>query len=64
MRVIARGPETHPRLTYWEIAEGKRFENPTVPETIGPDLTSSFQSQSLTEESEADKTAIKTDGTL
>jgi hypothetical protein len=46
------------------LEEGARFENPEVPETIGHDLTSSIQSQSLTEEAEADKTAIKTDGTL
>ena len=34
------------------MAEEARFENPTAPETIGPDLVSSVQSQSLTEESE------------
>lgn len=45
------------------LAEGARFENPEALETIGPDLVSSFRSQSLTEESEADETPIKTDGT-
>lgn len=45
-----------------EVVEGARFENPTGLETIGQDLPSSFQSQSLTAESEADETPIKTDG--
>jgi len=45
------------------LAEGARFENPEAPETIGPDLTSSLRSQSLTEESEAGEEPIKTDGT-
>jgi hypothetical protein len=31
---------------------GARFENPPVPDTIGRDLLSSVQSQSLTEKSE------------
>ena len=35
--------------------EAARFENPTAPETIGPDLISSIRSQSLTEESEGEK---------
>ena len=43
--------------------EGARFENPTAPETIGPDLISSFRSQSLTEQSEAGEEPIKPDGT-
>ena len=43
------------------LAEGARFENPTAPETIGPDLISSFQTQSLTAESEADGEPIKRD---
>ena len=64
MRVIVRWPRSLPRLTYRKMAEGATFENPEAPETIGPDLPSSFQSQSLTEESEVDNTAIKTDGTL
>jgi hypothetical protein len=34
------------------MTEGARFENPDAPETIGPDLVSSYQSQSLAEESE------------
>jgi hypothetical protein len=45
------------------VAEGARFENPEAPETLGPDLSLSFRSQSVTEESVADKTPIKTDGT-
>lgn len=40
-----------------------RFENPTAPETIGHDLTVSFQSQSLTEESGVGEESIKTDRT-
>ena len=35
------------------MAEGARFENPTASETIGPDLPSSFGSQSFTDEPEA-----------
>ena len=45
------------------LAEGARFQNPEASETIVPDLVSSSQSQSLAEGSEADETAIKTDGT-
>ena len=45
------------------LAEGARFENPEAPETIDLDLLLSFRSQSLTEESAADETPIKTDGT-
>jgi len=63
MRVIVRSPETHPRFTYREMAEGARFENPEALETIVPDLLSSVDSQTPTEESEADETSIKTDGT-
>ena len=47
---------------YREMAEGARFEASTVPETMGSDLGSSFQSQSFTEESWADEPPIKTDG--
>ena len=43
--------------------EAARFENPTAPETIGPDLISSFRSQSLAEESEAGEEPIKPDRT-
>ena len=45
------------------MVEGARFETPEAPETIGPDLTSSLRSQSLTEESEAGEEPIKTDET-
>lgn len=45
------------------MAEGARFENPTAPETIGPDLVQSFQSQSLTEDSEAEEEPITPDRT-
>jgi hypothetical protein len=45
------------------VAEGARFENPDAIETIGPDLTSSVRSQSLTEASQADETPIKPDRT-
>lgn len=45
------------------MAEGARFEAPTVPETIDLDLLLSFRSQSLTEESEAGEKPIKTDRT-
>jgi hypothetical protein len=46
------------------MAEGARFETTDAPEAIGPDLPSSFRSQSLTEEleaSEADENPIKYD---
>lgn len=45
------------------MAEGARFENSTAPETIGPDLVSPFQSQSVTEESEVEKLPINADRT-
>ena len=45
------------------LAEGARFENPEALETIGPDRISSFQSQSVTEESEAGEELIKHDRT-
>lgn len=45
------------------MAEGARFENPTVPRTIRPDRALSVQSQSLTEEAEAGEEPIKPDGT-
>jgi hypothetical protein len=63
MNVIVRQPRNLPRFAYQKMAEGARFENPEASETIGPGLTSSFRFQSLTEESEADETPIKTDGT-
>jgi len=43
------------------LAEGARFENPTAIETIGPDLPSSYRSQSLTEESAVREEPVKPD---
>ncbi len=43
------------------MAEGARFENADVIETIEPDLTSSVRSQSLTRESEAGEEPVKPD---
>lgn len=43
------------------LAEGARFEVPTVSETIGLDHLASVRSQSLTEESEADEEPVKPD---
>ena len=45
------------------VAEGARFENPDAIDTIGPDLTSSSRSQSLTEESEVVEVPVKPDRT-
>ncbi len=45
------------------LAEGARFEASIVSETIGSNSTSSFQSQSLTEESEAGGEPIESDRT-
>ncbi len=45
------------------MANGARFENPEALETIGPDLTSSFCSQSLTEESEVGDEPVNRDRT-
>jgi hypothetical protein len=45
------------------MAEGARFENPEALETIGPDLISSFRSQSLTEELEVGEEPVKADRT-
>ena len=59
--IIVRSPETHPRFTYREMAEGARFETSDAIETIVPDLVLSIQSQSLTEESEAGEEPIKPD---
>ena len=50
-------------FAYQKMAEGARFENPTAPGTIDLDLTPSFRSQSLTEDSEVEETLIKPDGT-
>lgn len=50
-------------ITCQEVAEGARFENPTAAETIDRDLLLSFQSQSVTDELEADESPIKTDRT-
>ena len=41
--------------------ETARFENSTAPETIGPDLISSFRSQSLTGESEGGEEPVEPD---
>jgi hypothetical protein len=41
------------------MAEGARFENPEAVETIGPDLVSSFGSQSLAEESEVGEESVE-----
>jgi hypothetical protein len=43
------------------MAEGERFENTSAPETIDPDLLSSVQSQSFTDESVPNETPIKHD---
>ena len=43
------------------MAEGARFENPEALESIGPNLNSSFRSQSVTEESEEGRETIETD---
>jgi len=43
------------------MAEGARFENPDAIETIGSDLTLSFRSQPVTEESEEGRESIETD---
>jgi hypothetical protein len=45
------------------VAEGARFETTDTPETIDLDLLLSFQSQSVTDELEADESPIKTDPT-
>ena len=44
-------------------AEGARFENPAAPETVGSDLPSSFQTQSLTEEPEVGEKPVNLDRT-
>ena len=41
------------------LGEWARFENSDATETIGSDLLSSVESQSLTDESEADETSMK-----
>ena len=46
-----------------KTAERARFENSTAPETIGPDLTPSFRSQSHTEESEIGAEPVEPDWT-
>lgn len=43
------------------MAEGARFETAAIAETIVPNRISSFQSQSLTEESEVGEEPIETD---
>jgi hypothetical protein len=63
MTVIVRQPRSLPSFAYQKMAEGARFETPTAPETIDLDLLLSFQSQSVTDELEADESPIKTDRT-
>jgi hypothetical protein len=63
MNVILRQPRILPRFAYQKMAEGARFETPTAPETIGSNLVSSFDSQSLTAESEVGDEPIKPDRT-
>ena len=63
MSVIVRQPRSLPRFAYQKMAEGARFENPEACETIGPHLVSSYQSQSLAEESEVGEEPIKPDRT-
>ena len=63
MMVIVRQPGNSPHFIYQEMAKGARFENPETLETIGPDLTSSFRSQSLTEEPEVGEEPVKPDRT-
>ena len=63
MRVIVRQPGDSPHFIYQEMAEGARLENPDTTQTIGPDLTSSFRSQSLTAELEAGEELVKPDRT-
>ncbi len=41
------------------VAEGARLENPEVLETIGPNLASSFRSQSITEELAVEEEQVK-----
>lgn len=60
MTVIVRQPRSLPSFAYQKMAEEARFENPDALETIDTDLASSFQSQSVTEESEAGEDPIKT----
>ena len=45
------------------MAEGARFETAAVPETIGPNRISSFQSQPLTAMSEVGEEPTKPDRT-
>jgi len=47
---ISRISSQKPRSIRENMAEGARFESPEASETIGPDLTFSSRSQSLTEE--------------
>ena len=63
MSAIVRQLRSLPALAIRKWRGEARFEKLEALETIGPDLTSSFFSQSLTEESEVDETPIKTDGT-
>ena len=63
VNVIVRQPRSLPSFGYQEMAEGARFEKPEALETIGSNLVSSFGSQSLTAESEAEEEPVKSDRT-
>ena len=63
MTVIVRQSRSLPRFAYQIMAEGARFEFPEALETIGLNSTLSFQSQSLTEESEVGEKPMKPDRT-
>ncbi len=63
MTVIVRQPRSLPSFAYQKMIEGARFENPTCSETMGPDLPSSFRSESLAEESEVEEEPVKHDRT-
>jgi hypothetical protein len=54
-------PSNSPCFTCRKMVEGARFKNSEASETIGPDLSLSFQSQSLPDESEAREEQVKPD---
>lgn len=60
MNVIVWQPRSLPSfVAYQKMAERARFEIPEAYETISPHLVSSYQSQSLAEESAVDEAPIK-----
>jgi hypothetical protein len=60
----ARRSYLHPSIARpIESRKGARFENSEALDTIGPDLTLSFQSQSLPEDSEVGMEPSKSDRT-